>query len=316
MKNCVCGVDLGGTKIGIGIVDSDGKIIAKVKVPTPVKEGKQAVLNSIVKGIEDVITKANLKTSDLLGIGVGSPGPLSSKLGIIYNPNNLPGFENVEMVKFLNEKFGTNVKLQNDANAAALGEYIFGTGKGTENFVYVTVSTGIGGGLIINGKIFEGANSNAVEIGHMTILDDGPACSCGNIGCYEALASGTALQRFAREAVLKGEETLIKEIAGDRDIKAEDVFKAYHRGDKLAAKLVEQEAYYLGVGMINIIALYNPERIAIGGGVSNEFDVFYDKMMETIEKRALKPSLKVCDIVKAKVDDVGIVGAASLIYEK
>lgn len=314
MKKYVCGVDIGGTKIGTGIVDETGNIVAKVKIPTIASEGRDAIVGRIIESIEKALDAANLTTDDISGIGVISPGPIDSKEGIIINPSNLPTFVNVEIVKILSEKFKTKVKLENDANAAAMGEYLFGSGKGTKNFVYMTVSTGIGGGFVCDGKLYGGTNSNASEIGHHIIDFNGPKCGCGSRGCYEVFASGTAIARFAMEAIENGEETLIKEIAKGRDVKAEDVFKAFKEGDKLAKKLVENEGYYLGIGIVNILSCFNPEIIAIGGGVSNELATFYDKMMETVKKRALGANLGVCKIVKAEASDVGILGAAAIMF--
>ena len=205
--------------------------------------------------------------------------------------------------------------LENDANAAALGENLYGAGKGIDNFVYITVSTGIGGGVVLNGRLFKGQDGNAAEIGHMTINFDGPRCGCGNKGCWEAYASGTALARFAREGIDAGEATKIKELAGKENVKAEHVFVAAKKGDKFALELIEKEGFYLGVGLANVINAYNPKRIAIGGGLTHEWDMFYDRMMQVMRERALGASIEGLEVVKAALGkDVGVIGAAAVAW--
>lgn len=314
MSKIVIGVDLGGTKINTGIVDENGRVIRSIKAPTLAKEGPYPVIERIKKSIHDVLDEANMDLGCIGGIGIISPGPIDSDKGLVINPSNLPGWDHIPIVNILKEEFKLPVMLDNDANAAALAEYLFGAGKGLKHFVYITVSTGIGGGVIIDGKLYRGANSNAAEVGHMTMDYKGPKCNCGNIGCFEAFASGTAIARFANEAVQRGRNTLIKEIAGESDITAQHVFEAAVIKDPVALELIEKEAFYLGIGISNIITFANPERIAIGGGVSKQWDMFYDGMMATIRERTLKPMVDVCQIVKSELkDDIGILGAAAII---
>lgn len=315
MGKIVCGIDLGGTKINTGIVDENGKVLYSVKVPTLAQEGPDAVVKRILKSVNDVLDHSNMSTADIGGIGIGSPGPLDSVKGIIMEPSNLPGWKDVPIVKILKAEFAANIKLNNDANAAAIGEFMFGAGRGLRNFIYMTVSTGIGGGIIINGKLYDGVSSNAGEVGHATINFDGPKCNCGSYGCFETYASGTAVGRFAREALEKGEESIMRDMAPVGEIKAEHVFEAARQRDKLALRLVELEGYYLGIGIANILAFYNPEMIAIGGGVGGQLDMYYDSMYESLKKRALGPSLNDCRIVKAELGaDLGLIGAAALVF--
>lgn len=314
MSKFVIGVDLGGTKINTGIIDESGKIILSIKVPTLAKEGPYPVIERIKKSIYDVLIEANMKLEDIKGIGIISPGPIDSEKGLVVNPSNLPGWDHIPIVKLLKEEFKLPVMLDNDANAAALAEYMFGSGRGLKNFVYITVSTGIGGGIIINGKLYRGTNSNAGEVGHMTINYNGPKCNCGNFGCFETYASGTAIARYAKKAVFDNRTTLIKELAGENEITAQHVFEAAIKEDPVAIELIDEEAFYLGVGISNIIAFANPERIALGGGVSKQWDMFYSRMMETINERSLKSMIDVCQIVKSELkDDIGILGAAAII---
>lgn len=314
MSKFVIGVDLGGTKINTGIVDEKGRVHRSIKVPTLANEGPYPVIERIKKSIYDVLKEQNMDIKDIGGIGIISPGPIDSDRGLVINPSNLPGWDHIPIVNILNEEFHLPVMLDNDANAAALAEYLFGSGKGLKNFVYITVSTGIGGGVILDGKLYRGANSNAGEVGHMTIDFKGPKCNCGNIGCFEVYASGTGLARFAKRAVQEGKDTLIKELAGEKDINAQHVFEAAILKDPVALELVDNEAFYLGVGISNILTFANPERIAIGGGISKQWDMFYNRMMDTISERTLKPMLDVCQIVKSELkDDIGILGAGAII---
>ena len=313
MGKIVCGIDIGGTKINTGLLDSDGRVINNIKVPTKASEGPDAVISRIIKSVEEVLKLSNVGLKSVSGIGIGSPGPLDTEKGIIMNPSNLPGWDNVHITDIIENKFNIKTTLDNDANAAALGEYLYGAGKGSKAFVYVTVSTGVGGGVVTNGKVYHGINSNAAEIGHSMINFNGPRCNCGNYGCLEAYASGTALARFAKEAVDNGQETIIKIIAGPDPINAEHVFEAAKKKDKLAAELVDNEAFYLGIGIANILAFYNPEVIAIGGGVANAWDMFIDRMLDTAKKRSLKPIFDACRMVKAELgSNVGLIGAAAL----
>ncbi|SHJ94307.1 ROK family protein [Tepidibacter formicigenes] len=318
MTDLYCAIDLGGTKINIGIMTKNGEVLDDIKILTEVEKGPENAIKNIKNAIYELLKKLNLKKEDLKGIGIGSPGPLDSERGVIIESANLKGWKNVEIVKNLSGDFkNIPIKLENDGNAAALGEYLFGFGKGSRNFIYITVSTGVGGGAVIDGKLQKGGNSNAFEVGHTIISINGPKCNCGNNGCLEAFASGTAIERIAEEKLLEGRESLISQIKGKGKLKAEHVFEAAKKGDKLALEIVENEGYYLGIGLFNIMALYNPEKISIGGGVSNALEMFYDKMIETINNMSLKASTQICKIEKAQRKDCGLVGAGALaFYEK
>ncbi|PAB59521.1 ROK family protein [Anaeromicrobium sediminis] len=315
MKEFFCGIDLGGTKIDIGIVTREGKVIHNIKIPTEVENGPENAIKRMKETINVLLNKLDLSIEDLGGIGIGSPGPLDTKEGVILKTSNLTGWENTRIVDMLKEDFkNIPIRLENDANAATIGEYLFGSGKNHKDFVYITVSTGVGGGAIVNGHFQSGANSNAFEIGHTILNFNGPKCNCGNYGCIEAYASGTALERFAKEAIDSGEESLIKELAGEGKIKGEHIVGAAKEKDPLALKLIEDEGYYLGLSLYNVIANYNPEVIAIGGGLSNALNMFYDKMMETIKGMSLKANIEACQIKKAERSDCGLVGAAALSF--
>lgn len=309
----VVGVDVGGTKIAAGIMDSKGKIIEQKTVPTEAEEGPKAVINRIIDIIYEVLEKSSITKKDVKALGIGMPGPLNTKKGIVKNPPNLPYWDNVPIVRILENELKLPVVMENDANAATLAEYLFGQSKKVDNFIYITVSTGIGGGVITNGKLLKGESGNAVEIGHMTINFSGPKCGCGNLGCWESYASGTALARFAKEGVMSGKKTLITELAGKNAIKAEHIFEASQLGDEFAKELVEKEGFYLGVGLANIINTFNPKLVSIGGGLSNAWDMFYDKMICVMNRLALKANNEDVEIIKATLGkNVGLVGACAI----
>ncbi|MCG1011334.1 ROK family protein [Tepidanaerobacter sp. GT38] len=316
MVKLVVGLDLGGTKIATCVMNEDGEILKKVTLSTLAHEGPDAVIGRIIESIYDVIRLANINKEDILAIGVGVPGPLDSEKGLIKNPPNLPGWVEVPLRDILYKEFKVPLAIENDANAAALGENIYGSGKGIKNFMYITISTGIGGGVVVNGKLLKGASGNAAEIGHTTINFEGPLCGCGNRGCWEAYASGTALARFAREGIKNGIKTIIKDIV-DREghIKAEHVFTAAKQGDKFAKELVDMEGFYLGVGLANMANSFNPNCIAIGGGITNQWDMFYEHMISIMQERALKANVEGLKVVKATLGpDVGVIGAATLAW--
>lgn len=309
MTKYVIGIDLGGTKISGAASDLNGNIIYKYTVATKAFEGEQAIIERINSLIDNIIKSSKLMYKDILCIGIGSPGPLDSEKGVIVTTPNLP-FKNFNIVKPISKKFKLPVYLDNDANVAAIGEYKFGAGKGTTNMVFITVSTGIGGGAILNGKIYRGHTSNALEIGHTTLEEDGPKCNCGNYGCAETLASGTAIQRDAVEAVKRGDNTSLTKY--DK-ITAREVFKEAENDDKISKNIIDRALTYLGILVANIINTFDPEVIVIGGGVSNAGSIVFDKVNEVASNRSFKLLYENTKIVHAKLGtDAGVIGAVAL----
>jgi glucokinase len=315
MSSYVAGIDLGGTKIGSCIMDAGGRILARETLPTLAHEGPEAVVGRMKKTVYDLIEMTHMDKKQIAAIGIGVPGPLDRNRGIVKNPPNLPGWHDIPLIALMRDEFDLPVVMENDANAAALAENLYGAGKNVRNFMYITVSTGIGGGFVVDGKLLTGEYGNAVEIGHTTINFDGPRCGCGNRGCWEAYASGTALARFAREGIRAGRNSRIVEMAGQEGIKAEHVFAAAKEGDEFALELVEKEAFYLGVGLANVVNTYNPGLIAMGGGLTNEWDMFYETMIRVMKERALKANTEDLRVVKAALGtDAGIIGAAAVAW--
>ncbi len=309
MKKYVIGVDLGGTKISTAISTIEGNILANVVLPTKAEEGEVAVLGRIIQSIDEVIVGSSTSIDEVEAIGIGSPGPLDAKKGIIITTPNLP-FKDYNLVQPLKEKYNIPVYLDNDANAAAIGEYMFGAGKGKESIVYFTVSTGVGGGAVLDGKVYRGHTSNALEIGHTTVDPNGPRCNCGNLGCLEAMSSGTAIAKKGKEAVSTNVETSLKKYD---TITSYEVFKEAEAGDEVAKDIIDNALTYLGIGVANAIATFDPEMIIIGGGVSKAGDIVFDTVKKVVNKRCFKSMAESCEIVPAGLgSDAGVVGAVAL----
>lgn len=306
-KKYVVGVDLGGTKIYTALVDLEGNIIKEKTVETLAHEGEQAVMGRIIDTINYVIEGVS---KDLIkSIGIGSPGPLDVKNGLIVETPNLP-FKNFAITKTIKEKYDLPTYLDNDANVATLGEFMFGAGKGTENMVFITASTGIGGGAVLNGRLFRGATGNALEVGHMTVATEGPRCGCGNVGCAEALGSGTAIGKRAKEAVLSNVKTSLKNY---EDVTSKEVFIEAANGDRVAKNILKNSLTYLGIAVANTITNFDPEKVVVGGGVVNGGDIVIDTIRKVVEERCMSTFVENCTVEKAVLGGkAGVLGAAAL----
>ena len=314
-QNLFIGIDLGATKISTALVDAGGTIIARDYRETRAAEGQEAVIERMVDAAHQVMGEAGLAPAQVTAVGIGSPGPIDSRTGVLTAPPNLPGWKDVPLRQLIEEALGIAAFLENDANAAALGEHRFGAGQGVQNMIYVTVSTGIGGGLILNGQLYSGTTGAAGEIGHITVLPWGPYCGCGNRGCLEALASGTAIAREGRELVRRGVPTLIAELAEGHTerVTARLVAGAAHRGDIEAREILAEAMVYLGVGMANLVNLFNPELIVIGGGLTNLGEELFGPVRRAIERRAFPAAARAVKVVPAELgDDVGVLGAVAV----
>jgi glucokinase len=306
----ILGIDLGGTQIRTGLIDREGTVLHSDYRPTLAEEGPEAVIQRIIAGVERVLDQASLGHDCIASIGIGAPGPLDIPRGLLVEPPNLPGWHNVPLRDIVQARIGVPTYLENDANAAAIGEYLYGAGRGTRDMIYVTVSTGIGGGLILGGRIYHGLSGGAGEIGHMTVLPYGPHCGCGNRGCLEALASGTAIAREGQELIARGVSTAI----GSRDggeVSAKDVVDAMYKGDAYAEQIITQAMAYLGIGMASLVNLFNPERLVIGGGLSALGDHLLTPVRRAIHLRAFPSACAQVTVALAQLGpEVGLVGAA------
>ena len=313
----VLAFDLGGTKFAFGVVAEDGTVLGSGRVETLAQNGPDQAVKRVADAAHDLLKKLNLKPSDLLGIGIASPGPLDIARGCVDGSPNLPGWTGYSIEGELSKAFGLRARIDNDANAAALGEYLFGAGKGRKNLVYVTISTGIGGGAIVDGRLMRGANGNAAELGHITLDIKGPACPCGGNGWFEMYASGTAIARRTREALASGVKSSILSLAGNlENVTTHHVLQALAQNDPLAVKIWDESMEYLGRGLAVIIDVFNPEIIVVGGGVTAAGDVLFKPMREKALRYAFPRLAAVCSIVPAGLGgDVGVVGAAACAFE-
>ena len=313
----ILAIDLGGTKIIAAIVSSQGQVMAREYHPTLAGEGPQSVIDRILSAIDQLLRVRNIDPSQLNSISIASAGAIDLDQGLVTSSPNLPGWHDIPLRDIVNRKYRVNTLLINDASAAALGEYHFGAGKGVNNLIYLTVSTGIGGGIIINGELYLGPSGSAGEIGHMTIDINGPRCSCGNIGCLETLASGTAVAREAIRRIGQGEESSLTDMVEGKieNITAEKVGVAAQGGDSLASDVISEAATYLGVGMVNLVNIFNPEMIIVGGGVAQMGDLLLEPARQVVKERAFQLSARAVRIVSAQLgDSAGVLGAAVFAY--
>ena len=316
-KDIAIGVDLGGTNMRGILVDAKGVIINQLKCRSQVKRGKEIAINKLLDLIQKLIAQS-FSLGHLIGIGVGAPGPLDVKKGIIHFAPNLPGWKEVYLKKILKEKFNMKVVLENDANAAAWGERCFGAGKGINNLVCFTLGTGIGGGIIIDGKIYHGNNFVSAEFGHMTVNKDGPLCNCGNRGCLEAYSSATGIRNRIKDKIKKGiTSQFFTNIDNylNESVSLKSIFETARMGDDLTKNIVEDAITYLGIAMANIANLLNPEMIIVTGGISREGENLMIPLKKVVKKRTLSSNYQFLKIVTGELGDfAGALGAAALLF--
>jgi len=311
----IVSVDLGGTNIRVALVDQNGKIIEKQEIPTRVAEGEKIVIRQMKELIRDVIKKSKMAVQQIMGIGIASPGPLDTKTGVIINTPNL-GWKNVPLKDAIEEEFHLPTYVDNDGNLAALGEYWLGAGVKVNYLVCLTLGTGIGGGIIINGEIFHGATDAAGELGHVIVEPNGLRCGCGNYGCMEAYASGTGITKRTTQAIKEGAVTSITELVKNQLEKITPliVYQAATKGDELANHILNETARYLGIGIVSIVNVLNPQLVIIGGRVVQMGELLLNYIKDEVAKRAFLEPCKRIAIVPAKLgDDAGIIGAAKMI---
>jgi glucokinase len=312
----VVGLDLGGTKIFAGIFNSSLECIGTAKVSTKSQRGVETVIERIERCITDAVDEADLTMKQVAGVGIGAPGAVDFQTGNVIFAPNMEGWKDVPLKKELEKQLGVPVFVENDANIAVLGVHVAELKSKPRNLVGIFVGTGIGGGLIVNGEPYSGFNHTAGEIGHMVIDINGPKCGCGNKGCFEAMASRTAIFHRIKDGIKEGEKTLLTEMLGDalEDLRSGDLRKAIRRGDKFVGKVIEQTAEYIGIGVANLVNILSPEVVVLGGGV---IEALADEMMgiitKTAKEHAMPGTLKGVEIIASKLgDNAGITGAAVL----
>ena len=297
------GIDLGGTKIAGGVVDEHGAVLAREQLPSDI-EHPSAQIKQLV---------ADLGASDVAGVGIGAAGLIDHANGrYLFGPNT--GFRDLDLAQVISDAVGLPVSLDNDANCAAWGEHHFGCGRGTRDFLCITLGTGIGGGFVFAGRPYRGAHGGAAEVGHMLVDPDGPLCGCGRRGCWEQFASGMALERLAREEIAGRPDSIL---ASQSPILGPMITRAARDGDAFARDLIARTARWVGWGLASLVNIFEPERIAVAGGIADDWDLFADDAIVALAERAEAPDYRpMPDVVASSLGrDTGIVGAALLVLD-
>ena len=314
VKDLIVGVDLGGTRFRVCLANREGVILERTSTLTLADEGPDAVIHRLVEGVRFVLRERD--AGSVLGLGLGAPGPLDPWAGVVLHAPNMPGWRDVPLRDRLQDALGIPSFVNNDANLAGLGELYFGAGQGLTDLVYITVSTGIGGGVIAGGRLLLGGHGLAGEIGHMVIQTNGPLCGCGNYGCLEALASGTAIARETRARLEAGAQSAILALAGGaiERVDAAVVERAAREGDALAGEIMREAGTYLGIGIVNVIHLFDPQMVIVGGGVSRAGALIFGPAQAVLDSRLLAGFKGKCSIVPAALgDDAGLMGSVALV---
>ncbi len=302
-------IDLGGTNIRAAVVDAQGGLSGFVTRPTHASGGPDSVIDRIIAALHEALARAAAGLEDLAAVGIGAPGPLDWQAGVIHEAPNLPGWHEVPLVARVADAVGLPTFLENDANAAALAERQYGVGRGAMNMLYITVSTGVGGGLILDGKLWHGAYGSAGEFGHMTVDFEGPLCDCGNRGCIEAIASGPDMAAWVSEQIAAGRAS---SLSGQVDLSGRDVVEAAQQGDDVAVAALNRAGRAVGFGVINVAHLVNLDMVVIGGGIANAGDLLFDPLRATVESHLLESTAPHLRLEPWSLgEDVGLLGAAA-----
>ncbi|MFD2630828.1 ROK family glucokinase [Oceanobacillus kapialis] len=317
-RDWIVGVDVGGTTVKIGIISAEGDIQSKWEIKTDKTDGGQRIMDDVWTSIDQKLAEAAIPVSQVLGIGMGAPGFIDGETGYIYEAVNI-GWKEYDLPAHLKGLSGLPVFVENDANVAVLGENWKGAGRQEKNVIAITLGTGVGGGIIANGEIVNGANGMAGEIGHMTIEKNGKPCNCGRYGCLETIASATGIVRQALDIIKAGNSSgmLMEHYLKHGDITTKDIFQFAAAGDKEATSIIEYTADILGMVIANMGTIINPSRVLIGGGVSKAGNQLLDEIQAAFNKYALERVKEICGMRIAELgNDAGIIGAAFLVKQK
>jgi glucokinase len=314
MNQFALGVDLGGTKIAYALVNQNGQVVDRIVEPTLAKEGYTAVIGRMAKQIRHYLEQPDY---EVVGMGIGAAGMTDSRQGIVLLASNLK-WQDVPLRQMLVYSLGSRwqnlIWVEKDTNAAVLGEMYFGAGKGSGHLLYVTVGTGIGGGMVLGGTLYHGVSEGASDIGHLVLQADGPLCGCGKHGCLETLASGPAIAAAAVEALKHGEQSSLRCLSTEQ-VTAQAVVEAARQGDPLALNCLENAGKWLGIALAYYIDINNPEKIIIGGGVAQAGDLLLNAVRKTIAVRAIPRNVEAVQVVPAGlITDSGVIGAATLVW--
>ncbi|MDI6826972.1 MAG: ROK family protein [Armatimonadota bacterium] len=315
----IVGVDLGGTNVRAAVTDKEGRFLGEGRRPSLAMEGFEITLAQIIQAIRDAIASANVKADEICGIGMGVPGRHISREGIVLWSPNFKDWGGVQLLAPIREAIGVPAYMGNDVNVAALGEFRFGAGKEVNSLVMLTLGTGIGGGIILDGKLWLGANEGGGEIGHQIVNPNGFRCGCGRFGDLEAEAAQAGIIERAQRMIRAGNNSILLERGGPNldDITPAMIAEAANEGDEVAREVMRQTGYWVGIGVANAINFLNPEMVVIGGGISQAGPVLWEPLMATVRANALAEALSVCQVVPAALgDDAGILGGVVLVLQE
>lgn len=314
MAPYILAVDLGGTQIRAALCDAQGQIYRRIARPTRAAEGPAPVIGRLIEAIGEAL--GDTPAEQIAGIGMDAPGPLNPVTGIVLSPPNLPGWNQIPLRSLISQRFGRPTFLNNDANVAALAENTYGAGRGVRDMIYLTVSTGVGSGIIADGRLVQGVNGFGAEAGHIIMDPKGPLCNCGHHGCLEAYSSGTGIARYAVERIKAGKKTRItKMVGGDLSkVTARVVNEAAQLGDKVGTQALRRAGYYLGIGIANLLRLFNPQMVVLGGSVMKAGPLLTEPMWDAIRDSVPRLYWEGLAIVPAALgDDVALLGCVALV---
>lgn len=317
MTRWTVGVDFGGTNIKCGIVDSRGRVARTLSVPTSQCAMPRAFIDGVARAVNTLARGRGIRTSQLRGVGIGAPGLIDAARGIVHSLVNVPGWHDVPLARRLSARLRAPVCVENDANLVALGEYRFGAGRGAHSLLCLTLGTGVGGGLVCDGRLYRGVSGSAGEIGHMVVDRGGARCGCGRRGCLEALVGTAAILRLGRQALRLGSPKLRALVRREGRLMPRLIGRAARSGEMQAQRVWQEIGRRLGIGLANLVNLLNPDCIVLGGGIANNWSSFYPAMMKTLRADAMDVPGRAVRVLRGRLgDEAGILGAAVLVWDE
>ena len=316
MSSCLVGIDIGGTKLAVVIANSDGRILNKIRQPTKSYKGFEYAIRLIFDMIDQLLHLEQLTRDQVLSIGISCGGPLDTQTGVVYSPPNLPDWEAIPLADIVESEFKIRPVIENDANAGALAEWRFGAGRGYNHVVFMTMSTGIGAGIVVDGRILHGASDCAGEVGHQVLIANGPVCGCGNRGCLEAICSGPAIAKRAQEKVRKNPHTKILDLVDGNIamIRSEEVLEAAKSADPLALDLIKEVSFYMGWGIANLVNIVNPDIVLVGTIAVAAGDLLLEPIRRTVLEMSMQRPGGIVKIMPAQLgQQIGDLAAISLV---
>ena len=316
MSLCLVGIDIGGTKLAVVIANSDGRILNKIRQPTKSYKGFEYAIRLIFDMIDQLLHLEQLTRDQVLSIGISCGGPLDTQTGVVYSPPNLPDWEAIPLADIVESEFKIRPVIENDANAGALAEWRFGAGRGYNHVVFMTMSTGIGAGIVVDGRILHGASDCAGEVGHQVLIPNGPVCGCGNRGCLEAICSGPAIAKRAQEKVRKNPHTKILDLVDGNIamIRSEEVLEAAKSADPLALDLIKEVSFYMGWGIANLVNIVNPDIVLVGTIAVAAGDLLLEPIRRTVLEMSMQRPGGIVKIMPAQLGQhIGDLAAISLV---